>query len=305
LQKQAPLLEFSIIFMNLPYTQLSSCLTRNLASIAIRLIIRIYDKIQMRLTRGINMPLAENGIWYADHRDPTVHRTPVLLIHGAGGTHLDWPAELRRMPDMNAIAPDLPGHGRSKAPARASISAYAADMTGLLDTLKIPKAILLGHSMGGAIVQTMALHAPDHVVGLILIGTGAKLGVHPDILNGLVSDYEKTIRMIVDWQWADGYEQVKRLGAKRLLETDPKVLLGDFTATNAFDMRGQVGQIGVPTLIIGGTADRMTPFKFSTYLHEQIAGSQLVSVEGGGHMMALEQPQVVANAIRHWLESIH
>lgn len=251
------------------------------------------------------MPLAENGIWYADHRDPTVHRTPVLLIHGAGGTHLDWPAELRRMPDMNAIAPDLPGHGRSKAPARASISAYAADMTGLLDTLKIPKAILLGHSMGGAIVQTMALHAPDHVVGLILIGTGAKLGVHPDILNGLVSDYEKTIRMIVDWQWADGYEQVKRLGAKRLLETDPKVLLGDFTATNAFDMRGQVGQIGVPTLIIGGTADRMTPFKFSTYLHEQIAGSQLVSVEGGGHMMALEQPQVVANAIRHWLESIH
>ncbi len=248
------------------------------------------------------MPLAENRIWYADHRDPTAHRLPVVMIHGAGGTHLDWPAELRRMPEANAIIPDLSGHGKSKMPARTSISAYAADLIGLLDALRIPKAILLGHSMGGAIVQTMALHNPDRVQGLILIGTGAKLSVHPDILNGLVSNYEKTVQMIVDWQWAEGYEQIKRLGHKRLLETNPKVLHGDFVATNAFDLRGQIAQIRVPTLIIGGTADRMTPFKFSTYLHEQIAGSQLVSVEDGGHMMAFEQPQVVAGAIQRWLE---
>lgn len=250
------------------------------------------------------MPLAENGIWYADHRDPTVRRPPVVMIHGAGGTHLDWPAELRRMPEANAIIPDLPGHGRSKPPAQTSISAYATDIISLLDALKIPKAILLGHSMGGAIAQTIAFQAPNRVSGLILIGTGAKLSVHPDILNGLLNDYAKTVQMIVDWQWAEGFEQVKRLGYKRLLETDPKVLHGDFAATNIFDLRGQIGQIRVPTLIIGGTADKMTPFKFSTYLHEQIAGSQLVSVEGGGHMMALEQPQVVAGAVQRWLEEM-
>jgi pimeloyl-ACP methyl ester carboxylesterase len=251
------------------------------------------------------MPLTENGIWYADHRDLTLHRLPVLMVHGAGGIHVDWPAELRRMPEANAIIPDLPGHGRNKTPARTSISAYAADMVSLLDALKVRQAILLGHSMGGAIVQTMALHDPERVRGLILIGTGAKLGVHPDILNGILPEHEKTVQMIVDWQWAEGYEQVKRLGYKRLLETDPKVLHGDFAATNAFDLRDQIARIRVPTLIIGGTADRMTPFKFSTYLHEQIAGSQLVSVEGGGHMMALEQPQVVANAVQQWLETIH
>jgi len=250
------------------------------------------------------MPLAENGIWYADHRDPTAHRPPVVMIHGAGGTHIDWPAELRRMPEANALIPDLPGHGKSKIPARTSISAYAADIIDLLNTLKISKAILLGHSMGGAIVQSIALHYPDRVRGLILIGTGAKLTVHPDILNGLLNDYAKTVQMIVDWQWAEGYEQVKRLGMKRLIETDAKVLRGDFAATNAFDLREQIAQIRLPTLIIGGTADRMTPFKFSTYLHEQIAGSQLVSVEGGGHMMALEQPQVVAGAVQRWLETI-
>lgn len=83
------------------------------------------------------------------------------------------------------------------------------------------------------------------------------------------------------------------------------MLHGDFTATNIFDIRGQLAQIRVPTLIIGGTADRMTPLRFSTYLHEQIIGSQLVSVEGGGHMMALEQPQVVAGAVQRWLQDIH
>jgi pimeloyl-ACP methyl ester carboxylesterase len=250
------------------------------------------------------MPLAENGIWYADHRDPTVHQMPVLMVHGAGGTHLDWPAELRRMPEANAIIPDLPGHGRSKGDSRINISGYAADIIGLMDVLKLPKAIILGHSMGGAVALTTALHYPNRVHGLILIGTGAKLGVHPDILNGLVTSYEKTVQMIVDWQWAEGYDQRKRLGFKRLMETPPKVLLDDFAATNHFDLREQVAQIRVPALIIGGTADGMTPFKFSTYLHEQIAGSQLVKVEGGGHMMALEQPDVVADAVRRWLDEI-
>ena len=64
---------------------------------------------------------------------------------------------------------------------------------------------------------------------------------------------------------------------------------------------GRVSQIHVPTLIIGGSADKMTPFKFSTYLHEQISGSHLEQVEGGGHMLMLEQPELVAEAVHKWL----
>ena len=68
-------------------------------------------------------------------------------------------------------------------------------------------------------------------------------------------------------------------------------------ACDAFDRRADVSRIALPTLILCGDADRMTPVKFSQYLHEQIAGSQLVIVPGAGHMVMLEQPATVSEAV--------
>jgi pimeloyl-ACP methyl ester carboxylesterase len=140
------------------------------------------------------------------------------------------------------------------------------------------------------------------VAGLILVGTGAKLPVHPDILNGALTETEKVVAMISDWEWAEGAdEQLRRLSRKRLAETAPAVLHGDYVACNAFDVRGQIGHIKARTLIVGGTADRMVPFKHSEYLRDNISGSQLVAIQGGGHKMMLEQSQAVAGAVRQWI----
>lgn len=251
------------------------------------------------------MPLieTENGPkWFADYRDPTAHLPVTMLVHGAGGTHLDWPAELRRLPEANAIAPDLPGHGRSPAPGRQTIGAYTADMIVLMDALKLPRAILAGHSMGGAIAMTMALKYPERVQGLILIGTAAKLGIHPDILNGFMREMKQTVALVVGLYYGrTGTDSMRRRSTQRLMEFNPTILTQDYAACNLFDIRSQVGFIKQPTLIFGGTDDRLTPFKFSEYLRDTIAGSQLVTVEGGGHMMMLEQPDVVAEAVRKWL----
>ncbi|MBI1277829.1 MAG: alpha/beta fold hydrolase [Anaerolineaceae bacterium] len=251
------------------------------------------------------MPLLEtaNGsMWYADHRDPTLHRPVTLVIHGAGGTHLDWPAEIRRMPELNAIIVDLPGHGKSTGVGRSSISAYASDMLALLDALKLQKVILAGHSMGGAIAQMIALQHPERVIGLILIGTGAKLGVHPDLLSGMVNETTRTISALVSMYYGTPVnENLQRRSQQRLSEFSPITLYNDYVACNAFDLRQQINQIHVPTLIIGGSDDKMTPFKFSTYLNEQISGSRLEKIEGGGHMMMLEQPELAAEAVHKWL----
>jgi len=251
------------------------------------------------------MPLVEtaNGpIWYADHRDPTLHRPVTLVIHGAGGTHLDWPAEIRRMPELNTILPDLSGHGHSPGAGRTTISAYASDMVALLDALKLEKVILAGHSMGGGIAQTLALQYPDRVQGLILIGTGAKLGVHPDTLKGMLTEVARTITTLVGLYYGTGvHDSLRRRSQQRLTEFNPTILYNDYAACNAFDMREQVSQIHVPTLIIGGSEDKMMPFKFSTFLHERIAGSCLEQIEGGGHLMMLEQPEKTAAAIQSWL----
>ena len=249
------------------------------------------------------MPLLDSsGIWYADHRDPTVHRPPLLLIHGAGGSHLDWPAELRRLPEASALAPDLPGHGRSKGTGRTSVGAYAADMVTLLDALKLEQVIILGFSMGAAVALMLALHHKARVAGLILLGAGAQIRVNPAIISGLQDDRDKWLRTLIDWQWAEGAgEQVKRLSLRRLSETDPTVLLNDYKVVDGFDVRDRLVQIHTPTQIIGGSADRMIPFVQSEALHAGIAGSKLVKIEGGGHLMALEQPQTVADALQSWL----
>jgi len=251
------------------------------------------------------MPLidtANGSIWYADHRDPTVHRPVTLVIHGAGGTHLDWPAEIRRMPELNAILVDLSGHGHTPGSGHSSIGAYVSDMLALLDALKLKQVIVAGHSMGGGIAQTMALQHPERVLGLILIGTGAKLGVHPDTLSGMISETTRTIGALVSMYYGTPVnESLIRRSQQRLGEFNPLILYNDYAACNAFDLRKQVSQIRVPTLIIGGSEDKMTPFKFSSYLHEQIAGSTLERIEGGGHMMMLEQPERVAGAVQRWL----
>lgn len=251
------------------------------------------------------MPLAQtrNGpIWYADHRDPTLHRPTAILIHGAGGTHLDWPAELRRMPEASAIVVDLPGHGRSPGPGRQSVAAYADDVFALMDSLKIGRAILGGHSMGGAIALTMALSMPERTRGLLLVGTGAKLAVHPDILNGILTELGKTIGLLIGWYYSpSATEQMRRRTQQALSSVTPQTLYGDYAAVNQFDVRDQLNHIQVPTLIVGSTADQLTPFKFSEYLHEHIAGSQLVKVEGAGHMLPIEQPEAVAEAVLKWL----
>ncbi len=251
------------------------------------------------------MPFLETtrgSMWYADHRDPTIHRPVTVVIHGAGGTHLDWPAEIRRMPELNAVVVDLLGHGRSPGEGRSSVAAYTSDILALMDALKLDKVILAGHSMGGAIAETLALQQPERVLGLILIGTSAKLGVHPDILKGMVSEFTRTVSTLVSMYYGTSVnDSMLRRSKQRLGEFNPITLFNDYTACNTFDLRTQVEHIHVPTLIIGGSEDRMTPYKASSFLYEHIQGSRLIQVEGGGHMMMLEQPEFTAEAIRSWL----
>jgi pimeloyl-ACP methyl ester carboxylesterase len=254
------------------------------------------------------MPLIETArttVFFADHRTEDSPYPPIALVHGAGGSHLDWPTQLRRLPEANLIAVDLPGHGKSPGPGRKQVADYAADIATLLDALEWPQAIIVGHSMGGAIAQTMALDHADRVAGIVLVGSGAKLGVHPDILEKALTDMESVARLLKDWMWGDRVDDATRdLGYQRLLETPAEITHDDYFACNNFDIRSRLAEINSPTLVIGGTADKMTPLKFAAYLQEHIADARLVTVEGGGHMMALEQPDVVTGAIQDWLKTL-
>ncbi len=226
----------------------------------------------------------------------------MVLVHGAGGTHLHWPGELRRLNGVSVYTVDLPGHGRSGGTGRDTIVGYAETVAAFLRALDVERAIIAGHSMGGAVAQTMALDFAACVAGLVLLGTGGRLRVAPAILEGVQTDFVKSVELITRVAWApDAPPGLTELGRQALLETGPDVLLGDFVACNRFDVMERLAEIQVPTLAVTGTADRLTPVKYARFLAELIPGARLTTVEGAGHMVMLERPAEVERAVRKFL----
>ena len=230
--------------------------------------------------------------------DLTRRKPPLVLIHGAGGTHMHWPASLRRLPNWTVYAIDLPGHGQSKGPGRDSIEAYRDVVYGFCQALGLNRIVLAGHSMGSAITLDFALHYPQRLAGIVLVGSGARLRVAPAILDGVHSDFPATAKLIAEWTHDPNTpEQMKRLYLQRLMENDPAVLYGDYVACDHFDLRADIARIQPPALVVCGGNDRMTPVKYSEYLVENLPNARLVLIPGVGHMVMFEAPEETTAAV--------
>jgi pimeloyl-ACP methyl ester carboxylesterase len=193
---------------------------------------------------------------------------------------------------------DLPGHGRSGGTGRSSIADYAAFLIGFLDAQQLQRAVIAGHSMGGATAITMALQYPQRVAGVVLVGTGARLRVLPAILDGTLNDFENTIDLMCEYAYSSRTpQQLVRQGQRQMLQVPPKIIHDDFAACDAFDVMERLGEIHCPTLVICGTKDRLTPPKYSKYLVDRIANAELELIAGAGHMVMIEKPDLVAAAI--------
>ena len=228
----------------------------------------------------------------------------LVLVHGAGGSHLHWPPELRRMPAATVYALDLPGHGRSEGPSYDTVRDYAASVVAFIRAVGIGKTVIVGHSMGGAIAQLLALDFPEYINGVVLVGSGARLCVATSILEGIRDNFEEAVGLITRLAWSSGTDPALiELGQRALLETGPDVLRGDFVACDRFDVMHRLGEIEVPTLIMGGKADQLTPVKYAHFLAEHIPNSRCAIIEGGGHMVMLEYPRDVAKEINGFLEN--
>jgi len=252
------------------------------------------------------MPIAA-GLYYFAHEAENDARPPVILIHGAGGTHLHWPPEIRRLNGQRIFALDLPGHGKSEGVGKQSVADYARCVVDFMKALKLRAALIVGHSMGGAIALTLALDHVKCVLALGLVGTGARLRVVPAILEGTVNPatFPLAVQTINEWAFGpNASPRLKELAAQRMAETRPTVLQGDFLACDAFDVMARLEKIRLPTLILCGTEDRLTPPRYSEYLRDHIPSARLLPVKGAGHMVMLEQPAAVANALESFLKEI-
>jgi pimeloyl-ACP methyl ester carboxylesterase len=234
----------------------------------------------------------------------------VVLIHGAGFDHSAWALHSRWFAHHGfaVLAPDLPGHGRSQGPALKSIAEMADWTAALLDAAGAASAHLIGHSMGSLIaLETVARH-PAKVSALGLIGTAATMTVGPDLLKAAEANDHDAIDMVSIWGLGFDAEIGGSLApgmwmhgaAQRVLQRcAPGVLFADLAACNSYqDALAAAGKVTVPTTLILGEKDMMTPAKAGKALASAIPHARTVVLRGAGHMMMSERPDELLAALK-------
>jgi len=234
----------------------------------------------------------------------------VVFLHGAGFDHSVWALLARSFAyhGFGVLAPDLPGHGRSGGAPLSSIAALADWTAALIDAAGVRAARLVGHSMGSLVALETAARHPEKVTALGLIATAAPMRVSDDLLNAAKTNDHAAVDMIS--LWSNGYRatmggsQAPGLwmlgGAERLLErARPGVLFADLSACNDYhDGLAAAAKVAVPSVVILGSRDLMTPAKSGKAIAAAIPGCRLTMIEGAGHMLMSERPDEVLAALR-------
>ena len=252
------------------------------------------------------MPIAA-GIHYFLHEGGGQKKPPLVLIHGAGGNHLSWPAEIRRLAGARVFTLDLPGHGKSKGPGRQSVGDYVASVIAFMNAADLSRAVFVGHALGGAIALTLAIYHAQRVAGMGLIATGARLPIASTVLENAVNPatYLLAVQSLQELMNSPLTEKrVKDQAYRQFSSIRPTLFHGDLRASDQFDVTSCLEGIRSPVLVVCGTDDQLTPRRFSEILAEKIPGAALQTIEGAGHLVMLEQPRRVAGLISVFLKVI-
>jgi len=258
----------------------------------------------------MDLALDAGGVFLADQGrrfDPA--KPTLLFVHGAGMDHSVWPLQARHFAyrGWNALALDLPGHGRSEGTLLASIEAMADWLARLIDALGIERAGVVGHSMGALVALACAARAPDKIERIALLGAAPAMPVHPALLEAAAQPEPLGPRMICDW----GFGPAGHFGGHRSpgswMLGHALALLGnsagprlhaDLAACNAYQAGlDDAARIACPALVVAGALDRMTPARQGARLAEAITGAAFVALPGCGHMMMVETSDATRDAL--------
>jgi len=226
----------------------------------------------------------------------------LVFVHGSGGCGAYWCYQTAHFPASDAV--DLPGHPEGEL--LPSVEAYADWLAATLEARGSDDVVVVGHSIGGAIAMQWALQQPERLRAMVLVGSGARLRVLPQTLQLLeqaVDDPALFAEMLrPTWERVEpGVAEVLR---KRSEAIGPAAFLNDLRACDRFDIIDRLAEIATPTLALCGSDDVMTPPKYSHFLADRIAGATAEILEGGTHMVFLEQPDAVNRAIERFLERL-
>lgn len=241
-------------------------------------------------------------MFYAVNRPPGA-RGSLVFIHGAGADNSLWAHQMDGLPaGFAGYAVDLPGHGQSGGQPINDVGEYAQAVAEFIRSIDAPRPVyLVGQSMGGAISLTVALETSGVIDGLVLIGAGAKMRVAPALLEALSQGRSDPAFVRLSFSPHADPGLIEGYMASQA-DVPVNTFYQDFLACSVFDVSQRIGEINLPTLIVVGLDDKMTPVKLSHFMHESIKDSQLVTIENAGHMTMLEQPEKLNRVISAFVE---
>ena len=242
----------------------------------------------------------------ADEAKPTV-----VFVNAIGTDQRIWrDVIVRLVGEAGIVTYDLRGHGLSDlgVPPYA-IEDHVSDLGGLIDHLGGRLAIVCGLSVGGLIAQGLALSRPDLVSGLILCGTGMKIGDdrvwQPRIDTVRSGGMDAIVDATMERWFTEAFRAEQpdetALYANMLRRQPPEGYIGTIHAIMGADLRERAGSIRKPTLCIVGDDDRATPPTLVRDLAQTIPDARFEVVKGAGHLPCIEQPVVMADMLKAFL----
>lgn len=238
----------------------------------------------------------------------------VVFLHGLGGSRTAWGPQLDALADdFRCVAWDLPGYGASPpAAGPLTFRALADAVAGLLDTLGVERAPLVGLSLGGMVALHTALEHPDRISGLALVDTSPAFGLdgtdpaewraarQAPLDAGLTpADFAEDVLRSVAGPGLHGPALDQAVTAMARIPADGLRAVIDLLP--AHDVRGRLGEITAPTLVVVGEHDVETPLAYSRTLADGIPDARLEIVAGAGHLTPAEDPDAVNRLLARFL----
>jgi pimeloyl-ACP methyl ester carboxylesterase len=235
-------------------------------------------------------------------------RAPALVcIHGSADNHHAYDRLLDALPGRSRYAIDLPGRVRTEGPPLRTVAEMERFVSCFLESEMRGDYLLAGHSLGGAVAIEHALVSQtERLKGLVLLATGARLRVHPLILQIFDQAASSgTPLPVPPGLYERGGDPDVLAEATRKRELTPvETAAVDWHAADGFDRMQDIGSIRVPALVIGGTDDALTPAKYAEYLAAHIPDAQLHIMKGAGHMLVMERAAEASKLIEVFVSSL-
>jgi pimeloyl-ACP methyl ester carboxylesterase len=259
---------------------------------------RVIMPIEKRMVNDVEIACWMNsGEWVTD-------RKTLVFIHGSGGDHTSWVYQYGQLKnDFNIAVMELPGHGGSGGKGEQDVEKYAQWVRAALPVFGVSMPVIVGHSLGAAIALTFAIKYGELIKGIVVFGGGVKMPVNPLILEGIKKDPAAVLAMTAKIAVAKkNRERLAKILAQR--KPNPDVLYGDFLACDRLDIAEAIKKIKLPTLIICGLEDKMTPPVNSESLRDSIPGAQLALIAEAGHMVMMEDPEAFNKVLKTFVDSL-